>query len=99
MVTGNDDIEAQVPQPSIPQTITAKGTEPFWSFTISGAMLTWMQPENDGTISNTPYPVTVTTSGSQLTITGTGIQGTMTLQPCSDGMSDIAYTHTVTVTL
>ena len=77
--------------------IIARGTEPFWYFSASGSTLIWQAPGTSAVVTETFTGVILTNSGSSIAINGTGINATLTLNSCSDGMSDISYDYEANV--
>lgn len=82
------------------ETITALGTEPFWSATVEGSTLTWSTPEN---IAGTRIPIARFAGNGGLGVSGTlegePLQMAVTPGACSDAMSDRTYPFTVTLTI
>lgn len=82
------------------ETITALGTEPFWSARVEGNSLTWSTPENSA---GTRIAVTRFAGNGGLGISGTmdgaPLQMAVTPGSCSDQMSDRRYPFTVTLTI
>jgi uncharacterized membrane protein len=107
---GQLEIEAVVDEAGVPNDDTAgvydlntiqissNGTEPFWNFTASGSTLLLREATQTGPMSTTPYTVTMSQTSTTVTLTNPNITAVLTLQTCSDGMSDIVYTHESVVT-
>lgn len=80
------------------------GTEPFWSFILSGSELAWTAPDPiSGDIVTTMYTGIdqVSTSGSSTIYANLSGNISLLVTPgsCSDGMSDLVYPGSVVVTL
>lgn len=74
----------------------AVGTEPFWSFNASGSTLILSEP-GDPSIQTTTYsPITITSSGSSVIMTGSWVYAELNVWTCSDGMSETVYDYTST---
>lgn len=73
--------------------INSNGTEPFWNFQASGTNLLFQDPEITEN-----YTVSMAQTPTTLVITGSGFSALLTLDTCSDGMSDIIYDYTSVVT-
>ena len=84
--------------------ISAVGTEPFWSFEYSEGRMVWSAPAMDelGNIVEVAHDMGFDREGDTYTLWGLGndkdTRGVIHRETCSDGMSDRAYTHTVQVT-
>lgn len=80
------------------EVITALGTEPFWSATVTGPRMTYSTPDN---IDGAPIEVTRFAGNGGLGFTGTlegaALQMAVTPGQCTDGMSDRLYPFTVTL--
>ena len=80
------------------EVITALGTEPFWSATITGNEMVYSTPEN---IEGRRASLTRFAGNGGLGFTGTfedtPLQLTVTPGECSDGMSDRTYPFTSTL--
>lgn len=83
------------------QPITALGTEPFWSLKIDGARFTLTRPDHKDLVAEAPgamiepgrgFWIARGPEGAQLSVT-------LTVSPCSDGMSDRAYPMSAEVVL
>jgi heat shock protein HslJ len=74
----------------------ATGTEPFWGMSVTQRelRLTWPEPEPSVA---TAYTLEEHADGR--TYKGAAFTAVVTYKTCSDGMSDRAYPHTVTVQL
>lgn len=80
--------------------LDARGTEPFWGLQIRATQITLQRPDhpnlvaaNRGPTLQGPKAVWTTSAGAvPLTVT-------LTLQACSDGMSDLKYSYAAEVTL
>lgn len=90
-------IPAALPSPVIPATITAIGTEPFWSVHIEKGVLTYNTPEIPVGIE---APVGRKDQADRTvfsaTIDGAPLVLEVTYGDCSDGMSDTNYPMAVT---
>ena len=75
-------------------TYRATGTEPFWGLSVTQRELrvTWPEPEPSVA---TSYTLEERPDGR--TYKGAAWSATVTFKPCSDGMSDRSYPHTVKV--
>ncbi|GEM_PF-4420864 len=85
-------------------TIRAVGTEPFWSFEYSQGNIKWSAPAMDeiGNIEHTSYDVGFLREDDDYRLWGLGdsvINVLISQELCSDGMSDIVYTHKVSVAM
>lgn len=78
--------------------ISSNGTEPFWHFVASGTNLVFQEPTDPGPISSTSYAITMTQTPTTITINSSGFDALLTLQTCSDGMSDVVYAYKSVVT-
>lgn len=82
------------------ETVTLLGTEPFWSFEISGNRATYTEPENP---TGSQFTVARFAGNNGLSFTGEldGQSVTIAVTPgaCSDGMSDREFPYTATVAL
>ncbi|MFZ9394754.1 MAG: COG3650 family protein [Erythrobacter sp.] len=82
------------------ETITALGTEPFWSARVEGSTLTWSTP---GNIAGEQARVTRFAGNGGLGVSGTlggeALQMAVTPGSCSDAMSDRRYPFTVTLNI
>lgn len=100
---GSDPAPGDVPQfDGIAQneTITALGTEPFWSAKIDGSSLTYSTPENiDGTAIEISRFAGNGGLGFSGTLDGAALLMAVTPGECSDQMSDRSYPFTVTLTI
>jgi len=80
--------------------LDARGTEPFWGLQIRDTQITLQRPDhpnlvaaNPGLTMQGPKAVWTTTAGAvPLTVT-------LTLQACSDGMSDLKYAYAAQVVI
>jgi len=85
--------------------ITAAGTEPFWSFTYSEGKILWRAPAMDavGNMVEEAYDVGFARTDNTYTLWGLGsndgVRTKVTKEVCSDGMSDREYTHKVKMML
>jgi uncharacterized membrane protein len=79
-----------------PTVVTARGTEPFWAFTFTDGSLTWSQPGDEEVVEEV-LSATYVQQGTGFVLQGTGITATFLESQCSDGMSDLDYTHKVLV--
>jgi uncharacterized membrane protein len=80
--------------------ITAVGTEPFWSFSLSGNTATRSEigMTTGGVVTSTYTDITQTTSGSMFVYSGTDFTALANFELCSDGMSDTTYPLTIQAT-
>lgn len=84
-----------------PQSFRALGTEPFWAVHVSEGKLRYMTPEDqEGRQIDIQREQT---EGDELALTGT-LEGealtlSVTVEPCSDGMSDRNYPFAATLRL
>jgi uncharacterized membrane protein len=78
--------------------ISSNGTEPFWNFSASGSSLIWNEASMAGPMTSTPYTITMTQTPTTVIINGIGFNALLTLQTCSDGMSDIVYGYEAVIT-
>lgn len=82
------------------ETVHLLGTEPFWSFEISGEQARYSSPEDDD---GTPFTVARFAGNNGLgysgDLDGLPVQIAVTPGECSDGMSDRSYPFTATVSL
>lgn len=83
------------PSPSVPATLTALGTEPFWSARIDSGMLAYATPDAP---EPQPVPVTRREGEGKATFSATAEGKVLVLEiapgSCSDGMSDTVYPMT-----
>ncbi|CAN5405760.1 hypothetical protein BH10PSE5_BH10PSE5_22410 [soil metagenome] len=78
----------------------ARGTEPFWGLQIRDTQITLQRPDHPNAVGNNPglkmdgaKAVWATQAGAdRLTVT-------LTMQACSDGMSDLKYAYAAEVKL
>lgn len=83
----------------------ARGTEPFWALEQTSTGVKFSRPDTTGTgmILETWYTSVQTNSGTTIMINATPItvdlpiSTTLTLGTCTDGMSDIVYTYSITL--
>lgn len=85
---------------ALPQRLQALGTEPFWSVEVTGEGMTYTTPDlpAGARIAATTSPE----SGGQRysgTLGGEAFGLLVTPGTCSDGMSDIVYPYTATLTI
>jgi uncharacterized membrane protein len=96
------DYQVDVWQPgALPPTLHCLGTEPFWSFRISGESLLWATPDTQESIRiraimdtgrfRDPRRTILARNGAE------GMAAVIVPMACSDGMSDRAYGLDVTV--
>ena len=78
--------------------ISSNGTEPFWNFQASGTNLVFMEPGMTTGISTETFAISMTQTPTTVSINGSGFDALLTLQTCSDGMSDIVYAYSSQVT-
>ena len=78
--------------------INSNGTEPFWNFMASWSNLVFQEPSMSGPITSTSYGITMTQTPTTIMINGSGFSALLTLQNCSDGMSDLVYAYKSVVT-
>ena len=78
--------------------ISSNGTEPFWNFQASGTNLVFMEPGMTTGISTETFAISMTQTPTTVSINGSGFDALLTLQTCSDGMSDIVYDYSSQVT-
>ena len=78
--------------------ISSNGTEPFWNFTASGNNAIFLEPTPLGPIATTQYAITMTQTPTTIMMNGSGFNALLTLQTCSDGMSDVVYAYKSVVT-
>ena len=80
----------------LPARFTALGTEPFWAAKVDGARLTYITPEDQV---GQPIAVARTSQGDSVefaaTLAGKRLVLTVSVGPCSDGMSDTVYPFAV----
>lgn len=90
--------------PAIPAAFSgdldARGTEPFWGLQIRGAQITLQRPDHPDLAAANPGPamtdgkaVWTSTAGTETLIV------TLSLEACSDGMSDLKYAYAAQVIL
>lgn len=98
--TGTSEQTAPFDGIAADETVYFVGTEPFWGGESSGESLTYSTPENiDGTtiaVRRFAGNVGIGISG---TLDGQAFDMAVTPGDCSDGMSDIAYPLTVTLSI
>lgn len=80
----------------IPASLTALGTEPFWSAKVAGGRMTYTTPE---TPDGATFPVKRRASEDGVVFTGAidgkPIELEVSAATCSDGMSDTVYPFAV----
>ena len=81
------------PQPSAETRYRALGTEPFWAVTVKGGLATLERPDK----APMRFSVTRQDDGRAVRYLGDGFSLTVTDGPCSDGMSDAAWSNHVAV--
>lgn len=98
LLSGCATLPAPAPDPAVPagQAWLALGTEPFWSLEITDSRITYHDAERRRVAEANP--------GARPNATGRRYVGErmtvdITMQPCSDGMSDRRYAETVRLTV
>jgi len=76
------------------------GTEPFWNFSASWSTLVFNEPSSSWPMATITEAMIMTQniSGTVINIDWTIIDIIVTLWVCSDGMSDLSYTHSTVMT-
>ncbi len=82
---------------ALPPRLTCRGTEPFWSITLSGGKASAASPDRPSA-PDVSYSTTATTHGDAFLVSpkgkGPGFRWlTIAAGACSDGMSEQAYTY------
>lgn len=85
-------------------TITASGSEPFWSFEYTNGGLDWVTPsvEGNGEIKHTTYDVGFAGNKQKIQLRGLGdsnIYVVVNKKVCIGDMSGIEYLYTVQITV
>lgn len=78
----------------------ARGTEPFWGLQIRDTQITLQRPDHPAAVG--PNPGMTVQEGKAVWETQAGadrLKVTLTLQPCSDGMSDLKYDYAAEVVI
>ncbi|WP_340645979.1 hypothetical protein [Phenylobacterium sp.] len=78
----------------------ARGTEPFWGLQIRGTQITLQRPDHPAAVG--PNPGLVMKDGKAVWESQAGTDRlvvTLSLEPCSDGMSDLKYAYAAQVVL
>lgn len=105
------DAPAPAPAPATPPAPTpipeefsgdldARGTEPFWGLQIRDTQITLQRPDHPAAIG--PNPGLVMKDGKATWTTQAGASPlvvTLSLAPCSDGMSDLKYDYAAQVVI
>lgn len=80
--------------------LDARGTEPFWGLQIRGTQITLQRPDHPNAVGNNPglrmqdgKAVWETQAGKDRLVV------TLTMQACSDGMSDLNYAYAAEVVI
>ena len=93
----SEDIDEEVLSPVLDfstASFTGNGTEPFWGFSASGSTLILKEASDTWPMNQTIFSsVLMISSGSSVEMSSSDMNITLTLESCSDGMSDIVYDY------
>lgn len=78
----------------------ARGTEPFWGLQIRDTQITLQRPDHPAAVGANPGQVIKDGTATWTTQAGASpLVVTLSLAPCSDGMSDLKYDYAAVVKL